>query len=115
MKKLITAFLLSASLTSTAIANPVNQNDLGQIFDSKDNTFETSQLSQQEMKETEGAAWWFLPMLYEYGLISTTVGITSLKVHQIMQRIPVSQIYKSVRSYRIRNQVKREIQRILNR
>lgn len=115
MKNLFSTIVLSTCLSGVVVANPIHQDDLGQIFNSANQSSQIAQLTHTEMKETEGAVVWFLPLLYQFGLISTTVGLTSLKVHQILQKVPVSQIYKSARSYKIRNQIKRDINRILNR
>jgi len=114
MKVKLIALLASACLSSTVIANPVSENDLDKIFTATNGVSHVSQLSDKEMSETQGAVFWFYPILVQAFIIAPTVILTATQVSQIMRKIPVTQILKSTRSYKIRNQVKQQIKNILD-
>lgn len=67
MRKLTLAVVLSTAFATTAMANEMPETgliDAQQVFHMEDaQPMQLAVLSEQEMRETEGAVWWFAPIV----------------------------------------------------
>ncbi|HEZ2051809.1 TPA: wall-associated protein precursor [Neisseria meningitidis] len=87
MKKQITAAVMMLSMIAPAMANGLdNQTFENQVFHTQaDAPIQLAELSQKEMKETEGAALWFAPVLAGGGRFALT-GFTRHGLNQAISR-----------------------------